>query len=152
MASRRLTIQNRLVTILQGITTGNGYHNNVVAVGKRFKDIQKVNSHPELFVLSGGQDHHTVDEARSIYEVVATFVVVGTLAVDEELDTSANMNDASDELIEDIVEVLLTDATLYANTKAKWIEVTSSQPPEFGTTKGYVAVFLEVGYHHGTDA
>lgn len=149
MASSRLTIQNFLVTLLQSITTANGYNNNVQLVTKRIKDIEEVTSFPELSVIAGSKMFEIADEQEELFKITTTFAIVGYLKSEYDVNDSGKLNDDADRLIEDIETCLLSDNTIYnpSNTETKTLTI-DSDTPIFDYEKNWatVTIFITIVY------
>jgi hypothetical protein len=150
MASFGLTIQNKLVEILQLVTVANGYHNNVQLVSKKFLDIKKVTSFPVITVMRGAETKKWDDEGEELYRVIATFGIIGMLHVETDNNDEGKLNDAADELLEDIQEVLLKNqSSLFANTEAESFQIMETEPVLVEReNQGYVTVVVSIEYFH----
>lgn len=146
MASKRLAIQNQLVTILQGVS-------NVSSVSKKVIDPDKWSGeNREIYVLAGQQMKTPASEDGALYSVLAYFQIMGFVKADTDVDETGLLNDACDSLIEDIEEALLEDTTLTTTTDAKQLIIEFDNPIyDTGNNKGVVFIGLHVLYYHEED-
>lgn len=105
--SRQLVIQNRLVAALQIMTKQAGYHFDVQQVTKKFLSIGNVNSFPVALVLRGPWRTEPADETGSnLRRTTVVFGIVGYVSADEDGSAEGKLNDACDQLEEDIRRAL----------------------------------------------
>jgi hypothetical protein len=150
--SFRRDIRDHLVTRLGEIKVSNGYHNTVVKVSKKLKDIGKVTSTPELSVLLGPTSKRPTSEEEALYEVNVTFAVIGYIRAKMDTADDGALGDLADSLSEDVEECLLNDDTLISDTEAKSLKITSIEPDlDYEANVGYITVLLTVLYHHDSD-
>jgi hypothetical protein len=153
MASARREIHDSLINTLKTITISSGYHQNVVSVTKRMKEIEMVHAFPALSVIEGEQVFQNVSEDENLYEATASFSVIGYVKTDHDATDAGLLSAAADDLIEDIKDALMRNTSvLFTQTSAKNMRFVSDEPLlDYQNNWGYVTVNFVVTYYWGSE-
>lgn len=125
MASHIETARDSIITKLQAITVANGYNNTVADVAKAIMPIDMVTAWPHLGVELQESTIEMKDDARTVFDEVASVYVAGYVLADTETATDpenvAKLLNKMESLVHDLKKKICTDVlTTNINSSPKW--------------------------------
>ena len=105
---KRETIYANIKTTLDGISTDNGYENDVRQVTRRFKAPDEVKEFPALCVIPSDTPMRHLS-TNDFFEGELGFVIYGYVKEESDQDDSAGLSIALEGLIGDTIKALYSD-------------------------------------------
>lgn len=153
MSSISLNMQNRIVTILKGITKQAGYNNDIQKVTKRFIDMGSESQFPIACVLRGGWRGEFEDESHQLKRRFASFAIIIYAQSDSDDTDEGKLTGILDDLETDVCNILElnTDQLLIDTTGQKLLITSGESIMDQGQNNGALVIGVAIEYTHDTN-
>lgn len=141
-------IMDNLITTLQGLTTANGYSQDVGELSKKFPGLKNVTNHPGIFLLNQGEDLEpsTNEEYDSDFQIwLACTFMPSALDVDYTKEYGRWVGDIKKILLQDIKR---GNATFVDTTLIKGVNPLS----DWSKFPIHFTIRIVVQYHYDKDS